>query len=286
MQTLDDYSIGRFINRINQELLTKNTENAREKATMRRKEEELHNELQKVNSILFGLEERKKMTRSSMEQALQKISQTNTTLHALPANVEDLDQINESIFRADQKVTRAKQALQELENESSGTDLQRTLSTLERQAQDASDEMHLLSLQGDSRARLGLKRTDCQRKVESRVKVLAILKPECEALLKKPFQPDELDRDLNALIARQEHELKASRDAHQLKTAEMSGIEARLSIVVLNFQTKSKEYEQKLEVLRVACGKLDYQTAMKQADNEVENHRGLFVNLILVMSLR
>ncbi|KAJ3370046.1 DNA repair protein rad50 [Kappamyces sp. JEL0680] len=265
---LSNIEVNRFIEKLNEEITSKSSQLKREK------ENEYHGELRQLHSALSGLEENKRSTRQQIESLTEKIASTNASIHALSDSVEDLDQINEVIVRAESKVSRAKQALQELETDSEVLHLGSNLQNLERQAQKIRDEMSVLNLQGDTRARLSLKKTDKVRKTEAYNKITAMLKVECEALLKKPFRHDSLEQDLEALVSTQLDGLRVSKERLAAKTAEMSGLDAKLSMLRTELEEKNNEVTLKTEKLRAVCGNDSFEDYKLHAEREVENHRG------------
>lgn len=80
---------------------------------------------------------------------------------------DELEHISESILRAESAVNRIRESMDEMSRESTVSDLNGNLTGLERQAQRIRDEMNVLGLQGDSRARLSLKTADKQRKADA-----------------------------------------------------------------------------------------------------------------------
>jgi DNA repair protein RAD50 len=187
-------------------------------------------------------------------------------------SLDDLDQINESIRRAETKVDRAKQALQEIERESNVAELQKNLTALDRQASKCNDEMSVLALQGDTRARLKNKQSDRQRKTEAYNSALIQMKPDAESLLKKPFAPATLEQDLAHLVSSQEGLVKTAKEKLKSVNAGVAGIEARLSMVRQTINQKTVEYDAKLAQVNELCGGLDYNAAVAQAEREVEQN--------------
>jgi DNA repair protein RAD50 len=171
LENLTDYETERFINKLNEEITTKTSQMRREKASIKALENEYHQELQQLRSSLSGLEENKRLTRMQMETITNKIATSNSRMHNLDDSIDDLDQVNEAINRADANVAQAQGILDSIDRENGATSLGNTLVSLERQAQKLRDEMATLSLQGDTRARLSLKITDKARKNDSYTKL-------------------------------------------------------------------------------------------------------------------
>ena len=223
-----------------------------------------------MKSKLSGLEQKKKLTRDSMDLIVKKISANTQQLQSMPDSMEDLSQIDESIRRAGAKVEKCKQDLQELERESNVVDLQKVLTALDRQASKCNDEMSVLALQGDTRARLKNKQADRQRKTEAYNAALIQMKPDAESLLKKHFAPATLELDLTQLILTQEGLVKTAREKLKSVNAVVAGIDARLSIARQTINQKTAEYDEKVAQVNAVCGDLEYKAALDKAEVEVK----------------
>lgn len=102
------------------------------------------------------------------------------------------------------------------------------------------------------------------------VNSIMMMKPECESLTKQAFRPDTLERDLDDLIRGQEGRIKTVKEKHREKSAEMSGIDAKLSLLRQSFTSKSQELDAKSDSVRALCGDMDFHTAKSQAETNYE----------------
>ena len=187
------------------------------------------------------------------------------------SNVADqLDSVTDNISRLQSKIDAEKRSLDALVNENGANSMSDELQTLERRAQVMRDEMSVLSSQGESRARLGIKKTDKARKVESYNQALMLMKAECETVLQKPFRPDSLQGDLEALVLRHERELKRLKDDRTTKVSESAGIDAKLALLMQSVNAKTSELQGKEKEIRDVCGELDFLASYKKARADVE----------------
>lgn len=188
------------------------------------------------------------------------------------SNVSDqLDTVTDNISRLQSKIDAEKRSLDALVNENGANSMSDELQTLERRAQVMRDEMSVLSSQGESRARLGIKKTDKARKVEAYNQALMLMKAECETVLQKSFRPDSLQGDLEALVLRQERELKRLKDDRTTKVSESAGIDAKLALLMQSLNAKTSELQGKEKEIRDVCGEMGFLTSYKKARADVES---------------
>ncbi len=185
--------------------------------------------------------------------------------------VEQLESINEEIAKLQSKLDIEKKNWDYLSNENGNNLLTDQLQNLERQAQSIRDEMSVLSSQGDTRARLGIKKNEKQRKIESRDKLLTMIKSDCESLFKKALSPETLLNELEKLILQQDLQLKALRDQKALKATTTVAIDAKLSLIQQSIRSKTDELKSKQQQIKKVCGDSDFSSAHKGAIQSVEN---------------
>ncbi|KAJ2994360.1 DNA repair protein rad50 [Globomyces sp. JEL0801] len=233
----------RFINRLQVELKTKDNEMKSAKDVFKKKENELIESLQSLKSNLSGCEESQLMIRQQMESLKTKIEDANKKSQTLSSTTSELEELKANIAEEEALLENLQDGLKNLDKDSGISALNNTLQGYERDAQKLRDEMSILNLQGDTRARLSLKKSDKDRKQNS------------------------LNR-----IEKETH-LSDVREDYQKELAQSSTIDAKLLLVRQSFQAKSGELETKLNNIRKVCEGKEYPSALATAESECEHYK-------------
>ncbi|KAI8898254.1 hypothetical protein BC833DRAFT_620511 [Globomyces pollinis-pini] len=263
----------RFINRLQVELKTKDNEMKSAKDVFKKKENELIESLQSLKSNLSGCEESQLMIRQQMESLKTKIEDANKKSQTLSSTTSELEELKANIAEEEALLENLQDGLKNLDKDSGISDLNNTLQGYERDAQKLRDEMSILNLQGDTRARLSLKKSDKDRKQNSLNRIKSSLMAECQSMLKGNFNHQTLESDIDSLLREKETHLSDVREDYQKELAQSSTIDAKLLLVRQSFQAKSGELETKLNNIRKVCEGKEYPSALATAESECEHYK-------------
>ncbi|KAJ3021198.1 DNA repair protein rad50 [Thoreauomyces humboldtii] len=231
------------------------------------------NEIQKLKGEIASFDETKKMTRRQIESHRQKIAQHMQQTQSLKITQADVDDQQRTLADEEQQLDTAKQTYNATESDAKQRAINQELQDREFALTRVNDEMSLLNMQADTRARLSLKRTEKERKEEAASRLLAAVKAEFQKLLQNVPETREMDGEARKMVKIKQAEYKQLEEKSAKGDRKLSSIETQISMARTNLNRKTTELNDRLARLKAATGGDDFLAATAAAEEDVKEKR-------------
>lgn len=285
---LSDQDISQLIHRLENEKQTFEVAFNSQRSKMREIENELLGKQSKITSQLASMEESIKeisflildsrISNFQIASLDDKISEFKRRYSGLNQAQSDLDDVSstlknessllDSIFssysvnQTDEKIAALNMQIQEKE-------------IISRRVM---DELSTLAIQSDSRSRLEHKISEEARKKETVNRLKVIVEPSAISYCGS-FRQESVERDISNILNEKISTFKMLQDSNWKKRSELSVIESNLVQTSQELQSKTKEIEIKSARIRDVCGSIEYDVALKDAEDQLQEAREQYLNM-------
>lgn len=210
---------------------------------MKTNETEILAELQELKSKVTTFDESKRTKVSQIQAFHSKIQSAKSKLKALQVGKNELEEIKVNISSEQEEINQYQQKISETEKSVNINGLEESLVELESKTQKLRDEMSILNLQGDTRAKLSIKQTEKRRKEESLAKLSSTVEAELADILNIPFNLETIEQDMKSALSMRNKSIKIIREKHMTASASMSAVESKLAEANATLSKKTVELE-------------------------------------------
>ena len=171
------------------------------------------------------------------------------------------------------EVESYKNTMSEESNQSNIEQLKSRYSELEQKGQEIQNQLAMLNLQGGTRAKLSVKKSELESKSKDLHLLTASITKNASALVAGAFDENTIEFKINENMSKLENNIKSMRNANQTKNSQLSGINSKLALIKSSINQKTIELEGKLKNIRQACGDENYDEAKARIETEAEGYR-------------
>ncbi|KAJ3069579.1 DNA repair protein rad50, partial [Quaeritorhiza haematococci] len=273
-ETLDSEDVKRFLSRLKGDIDTLLSTVESMKLQMKDKESVLIQKIQNKKSSLASYEENKKMTRRQIESNRQKISQYMQKMQTIRVSQPDIDEAKSRLAEEESGLRFAQQNANIAEIDSRIRELSQQLQEHEFNLSKISDEMSMLNMQADTRARLALKKTEKDRKETALNQLVSSTEGEFKTFFdgRMPDQRD-LGREVDKLLRAKEASIRDNEERLQKANMEVSAIDTRILMAKTNLNKKTAELEGKMKRIRDVCGDKDFVSMRSESEIEYDDQK-------------
>ncbi|KAI8333986.1 hypothetical protein BC941DRAFT_462457 [Chlamydoabsidia padenii] len=248
-------------------------------------QDQLSDEIQSLKSERVSLEEAKKHTQRELDK-------DKDTLRVLTSQLDNIRVTQVDIDMEKDRLSKEEALLKSHQSEMNSNNMDTAIATKERQLRELddeisnlNDEMSKLSLQGDTRARLALKRGDRDSKLAAARSIFEQCKEDVTQGLGIEPTLERLDKDLRTLLEQQM--MKLSTIQHQLDQANrnVSAAEALLSLTQTSITDKRKEADSLEQTIQQVCLGASLPDEIKKLEGGIEKVRNSMSTLDAVNQL-
>ena len=270
---LEETEIFNFIVNLEKEKKINNEKLDLFRKTMQAEELVLQNEMQRLKSTLSGIEENERLTRSQLNDKLSKISNSQQKIKATNSIMKEMEDLAVTIGILDAEIQNYKASIDEEANHANIEQLKSRFNELEEKGQSIQNEMAMLNLQGGTRAKLGIKKSELEGKIQELNRLKETISSNSAVLIAGSFEMDALELKIIQNIAKQENNIKSLRSSHQSKSNQLSGLNSKISMIQNSIVQKSSELDAKMKSIKAACGDEEYDVVKARIESEAESHR-------------
>jgi DNA repair protein RAD50 len=272
-ENITDEDVMRFEERLTRSVQEKQKSRIRLKKDASDAQEQLEIDIQTVRSEKTSLEEGRKYAKKQLEINQQNIKRVTDQMHGIKASKSELEYLQ-------QKLENAQTELKNSKNESLSENLPEQLAKREKELRDVddgisalNDEIAVLNKQGDTRAKLSLKKQDRDRLSATANGLLSECKEQVVAVLGSEPSIDSLGRDIDTLLDTKEQELKVAQEQWSTALTDLSSIETKLKMAQEDLDAKKSEYQSLDRQIKDICKEERLPDLLADCVSELEENK-------------
>lgn len=269
-EEITDEDVARFEEKLTRSVQEKQAARIRLKKDASDTQEQLETDIQVVRSEKTSLEEGRKYAKKQLEINQQNIKRLTDQVHGIKASKSEMEYLH-------QKLENAQNEMKTCKNESLSENLPEQLAKKEKELRDVddgisalNDEMTVLNKQGDTRAKLSLKKQDRDRLSASVDGLLSECKEQVLATIDREPTLDSLERDIDGLLNTNEQELKAAQSQWSTALTNLSSIDTKLKMAVEDLEAKKSEYRDLDHQIKDVCKDERLPELLADCESELE----------------
>ncbi|KAM3580226.1 DNA repair protein rad50 [Umbelopsis sp. WA50703] len=274
-ENITDEDVMRFEERLTRSVQEKQKSRIRLKKDASDAQEQLEIDIQTVRSEKTSLEEGRKYAKKQIEINQQNIKRVTDQMHGIKASKSELEYLQ-------QKLENAQTELKNSKNESLSENLPEQLAKREKELRDVddgisalNDEIAVLNKQGDTRAKLSLKKQDRDRLSATANGLLSECKEQVVAVLGSEPSIDSLGRDIDTLLDTKEQELKVAQEQWSTALTDLSSIETKLKMAQEDLDAKKSEYQSLDRQIKDICKEERLPDLLADCVSELEENKSM-----------
>ncbi|KAI9100625.1 hypothetical protein DFS34DRAFT_494994 [Phlyctochytrium arcticum] len=243
------------------------------KLEIRDRENIFLSELQVMKTNVASVEETKKMLRKQMDATRQKQATCMRDMQNINVTQTEIDDLESRSMEESMALDQAKKQYNHLEIEQKIRKLNSELQKCEYELTKAGDEILVLNMQLETRAKLAVKKGEVERKEEAITKSLVVIQSEMTSLLGRTPDSPSMDRAVSEFCLQKQKDVKMLEDQWSTSQQALSSVDAKLSIARGNLKTKVEELEEKRNRIKAVADDKDYPDALAKAEKELIDGR-------------
>ncbi|KAI9197472.1 uncharacterized protein BJ171DRAFT_477830 [Polychytrium aggregatum] len=272
IEGLDSASTPQFIQRTREALETQERALKDLETDGRAKEEALRSAIHDHRTAWSIKIERKNLTHKQLEASRSKLDTASSRLRAVSGSGRGAEEIAAALAKEESMLSAAGHSDQIQDLEQAIVKQSRELAAEEARLHQFADELTMLNMQSDTRARLGIKKSEHKRKSDALEKMFKQLSGEYQRQLGTPADPSSMEQSVLAMIATTEKAIKEMEQQEQEEQKRMTACQTKLGIMKGSYEKSKGELRDKVAQLKQACGESDYATAMEKAEIEYQDY--------------
>ncbi|KAJ3185247.1 DNA repair protein rad50 [Gaertneriomyces sp. JEL0708] len=239
------------------------------KAKAKEYEDGIMSEIQSLRTKHSSHVEAKRVSQRQIDVKRSKIDQYTQQLYNIQSTQADIDALNRRLAEDDLALDKARNNLEERDYETKIRKLKQELQDQEYKATAVSDEMAMLNMQADTRARLSLKKVDLEKKTSALAAAFVEAESAFKDVLGGALSTQTLERDVDCAWDTKQKALKSVENRLLDKNRELSTVDAKLAFVRDNLSKKAETLNLSLQRVRGEIGEADFPTALAEAEQLV-----------------
>ncbi|CAO3695317.1 unnamed protein product [Umbelopsis ramanniana] len=274
-EDIGDDDIHRFEEKLARLIEEKQSTRLRLKKESSDKREELDSEIQLVRSEKTSLEEGIKFTKKQLEINQQNIKRLTSQMKEIKASKSEIDYLR-------QKFEQAQNDLKASRNDSLAENLPEQLADKERELRDVddgisalNDEITVLNKQGDTRAKLSLKKQDRERLSATLNGLYSDCKEPVQRMLGHEPTIDSLEQDTESAEETKDQQLRNANKQLSDLIGKVSSAETKLNIAQADFNKKKNECQVLEEQIRQVCNNERLPDMIADCEAEIQENKSM-----------
>ncbi|KAL1922188.1 uncharacterized protein VTP21DRAFT_9727 [Calcarisporiella thermophila] len=272
----DNVDAKQFTEQIEEQLHQQSNVVANIKKEAKEKEAELMKNLQSLNASIASIREVKKHHEALKAVTLEKVKDCTIELENLQFSLSESNALED-------KLREEKASLEQAKVQFLTSDIEDVLQRKNRELREVDDaiislnnKIAKLSRQSDTYARLGLMKSERERKKTTLRNLLAVCGPSFDKLNLKETEGENLEKRVEAMIKEKEEELTEKTDAYRHIGFAFTAANTNLNVMQSRADAMSKEQEEKKNRLYDLFGDLNLPEALKQVEEETQKYQEMF----------
>ncbi|KAJ3051631.1 DNA repair protein rad50 [Rhizophlyctis rosea] len=261
--------IKRFTKRLQGEIDTRVAGIESFKAKAREREGAIISKKGELQKSLTSAEEKKRMSRTQMEEKRRKMSQLTNRLQELHVSQVEIDEQKAKIQEEEAILEEREASLNTANFDAKANSLNRELQQKEAEIIGVNEEIANLNRQADSRAELTLKKSDMRRKEDAWNQLISSSKQDFEQHLRHMPAIHEMEKKTETYLREKQRAVKAGEERQEKENRQLSAVETKLSMARTSLGKKSKELNDKLARIKQVTNDQDYAAALDSVESEV-----------------
>ncbi|KAI8609862.1 hypothetical protein BC830DRAFT_1148567 [Chytriomyces sp. MP71] len=263
--------VSKFFQKVNDALESQLQDFEAVKAEAQVQESAIQTRLQKAQTSISSQNETKKMLKRQMDNARQKIADTNSKMHSLNVSQSDISDAQSRVTEESEWLSAFKAGYNPTETEAKIKNLNAEISRHEISLSRLSEEMSSLNLQADTRARLNAKKAD-KKRAEDKFKGLnASFEDSYHNSFNQTPNMSTCANEISTALRNKERASAAAKSTFDGHVKEMSTLEGKLSMTKNRLQTLTEDIQKRSRTISEACPPgTDFQMALKEAEEQYE----------------
>ncbi|KAI9000249.1 hypothetical protein BC832DRAFT_541389 [Gaertneriomyces semiglobifer] len=262
-------AVNQFVDKLRKMLKEQQDSATERKAKAKEYENRIMSEIQSLRTKHSSHAEAKKISQRQIDVKRSKIEQYTQQLYHIQSTQADIDALNRRLAEDELALDKARNDLEERDYEAKIRKLKQELQDQEYKATAVSDEMAMLNMQADTRARLSLKKVDLEKKTSALAAALAEIEGAFKDVLGRTLSTQTLERDVDCAWDAKHKALKSVENRLLDKNRELSTVDAKLAFVRDNLSKKAETLNLSLQRVRGEIGEADFPTALAEAEQLV-----------------
>ncbi|KAG0182787.1 DNA repair protein rad50 [Apophysomyces sp. BC1034] len=273
------YDVDQSVHMLQDFVKAKEEEYEQIKLEARKEQQDFTGELQHLKAERATLDETQKQTKFQMEDTKKMIRQITDQLTDIQITRTDLKLATERFTKEENTLIDLKSRMSSANITSQLAQKERVLRDLDDQINGLNDEMSNLSRQGDSRAKLALKRTDRERKIIIIQGLFEEYKGEITSHLGRPPSLESLESDIAVLLSERNASLRKAQDAQDYINREIVSLDAKLSVAQQTLAKNQGEVDKYERSIQALCGNERLPDLVEKTDQDLQNYRDKIAGL-------
>ncbi|KAI9302405.1 hypothetical protein BJ944DRAFT_242399 [Cunninghamella echinulata] len=263
-----------------QQVLKKNEDETKKiKEQAYKEQSSLSDQLQLLKSEIAGLMEAKKHTQRELEKEKDTLQRLNSQLDSFRVTQADVDMEKDRLTKEEDRLATHQAEMDSTNVDNQLASKEKLLREVDDKISNLNDEMSKLSRQGDTRAKLALKRTDFEAKMAAAKSIFEKCKAEVIQQLGTEPTLDRLDIDLKSILEKQTSHVSTLQLQYDQVNKDLSAVEALLSHSQKNIMNKRMEIKKLQQHIQKVCPDNPSPDEIKQLENLLIDIRNKFSSL-------
>ncbi|KAI8914853.1 AAA domain-containing protein [Powellomyces hirtus] len=265
--------IERFTRKLRSDIEARKSDLDAAKGENRRKENLMMNEIQRLKTEMASVEETKKMTRRQIDAHRTKISGHMKNMQDMRITRADIDELERTLKDQEFQLDAARREMDLNNTDAKQHKLNQEAQALEITSKQLSEEMIMLSAQGESRARLCMKKSEQERKQEALTRTMSSAEADFQVLLRHKPAPHLMEGEVDKLLSDKQNSVRHIEEQVERDNRKLASVETQIGMARNNLTRKTSELNDRLSRVKAVTGDDNFNTAVARIEESVIEKR-------------